>query len=180
MVDAPWLHSCAGGHRSDDRLRRAVGARPGERVYQQGRHQPGHGRTSPLPRAEPSRCRWLLLSQDDAVVRDWHRGPGALPLLRQTPAPGSDDRSALKQQPAATGPRVAKESSGRAARHDSFGGGVGIAMLAVRPQSLPLQAFPQPRRRGSPGTRVRAKARPVRRSASLTDNRRRSGLEIGD
>jgi hypothetical protein len=53
MVHAPWLHSCASGRRSDDRLRRAVGARPGERVYQQGRHQPGRGRTSPLPRAEP-------------------------------------------------------------------------------------------------------------------------------
>ena len=61
---------------------------------------------------EPSRCRWLLLSQDDAVVRDRHRGPRALPRPRQTPArPGSDDRSALKQQPAATGPRVANQQS---------------------------------------------------------------------
>jgi len=43
-----------------------------------------------------------------------------------------------------------------------------------------LQALPRRWRRGCPGTPVRTKARPVRRSASLTDNRRRSGLEIGD
>jgi hypothetical protein len=38
-----------------------------------------------------------------------------------------------EQSPAAVAAAVAKESSGRAAGDDSFGGGVDIATLAIRP-----------------------------------------------
>jgi len=44
-------------------------------------------------------------------------------------------RIRAEESPAAVAGAVAKESSGRAARDDSFGGGVGIAMRAIRRQS---------------------------------------------
>jgi hypothetical protein len=86
-----------------------VGARPSPRSVRGA--IVGIASCPPLLCHESSRCRWLLLSQDDAVVRDRHRGPGALPRPRPNARPRPDDRSALKLQPAATGPRVANEQS---------------------------------------------------------------------